>query len=167
MKQMWAPWRSAYILGQEEREKGCILCNRATCPEEEHEEQGVLYQSKHAYVMLNRYPYTGGHLMVVPNRHTADLNGLTRDEYVALSLLVRIATTKLGEAFHPQGFNIGMNLGRVAGAGIDEHLHMHIVPRFNGDTNFFPVMTDTRVIHQSLKDLYKTLAPLFADVTVD
>lgn len=161
MKHIWAPWRSAYILGTEEPEKGCILCNRATCEPDRMRELGVLFRSEQAYVMLNKFPYTGGHLMVVPNRHTADLDELPREEYLDLMELVRLSRRVLTRAFSPHGFNIGINLGRVAGAGIDDHLHVHLVPRWNGDNNFMPVLSDTRVVSQSLEAVYDALAPLF------
>ena len=163
MKHLWAPWRSAYILGTEAPEQGCILCNRARCSADDMRKMGVLYQGEQSFVMLNKFPYTGGHLMVVPKRHLSDPDDLTDAEYRDLMELVRTSTSLLRKAFSPQGFNIGMNLGRVAGAGIEDHIHWHLVPRWNGDNNFMPVLSDTRVVSQSLEDVYDTLLPLFRD----
>ena len=161
MKSIWAPWRSAYILGTDEPEPGCILCSRAHCGKGLQREMGVLFHSSHSYVMLNKFPYTGGHLMVVPNHHVADMDDLTEEEYLDLMNLVRTSVRLLRRAFSPHGFNVGINLGRVAGAGIDDHIHIHVVPRWNGDNNFMPVVADTRVVSQSLEAVYDALAPLF------
>jgi len=107
--------------------------------------------------MLNAFPYTNGHLMVAPIRHTADLSDLSDDELLAVAKLVRECVNLLRTAYHPDGFNIGVNMGRAAGAGIEDHIHWHIVPRWNGDTNFMPVLADVRVIPDSLENTYQTL----------
>ncbi len=181
MKRIWAPWRSAYVTGtvkeetskegtnkeggnsveKDMAEKGCVLCAHAEAPENEHRECGVIYQGDHCYVVLNRYPYTGGHIMIVPNRHVNDPSALDKTEYIELTLLVRDSIDKVREAFKPDAVNVGMNLGRSAGAGIDQHIHFHVVPRWNGDTNFMSVLSDTRVISQSLLEAYDILKPFF------
>lgn len=176
MKRIWAPWRSAYVTGKDEEgadkagknlvqkdktEQGCVLCAHAKAPGNEHKERGVIYQGDHCYVVLNRYPYTGGHIMIVPNRHVNDPSTLDKTEFIDFSLLVRDSIEKVREAFKPDAVNVGMNLGRSAGAGIDQHIHFHVVPRWNGDTNFMSVLTDTRVISQSLLEAYDILKPFF------
>jgi ATP adenylyltransferase len=163
MKRIWAPWRSAYVTATEEPEPGCVLCNRAKAPHEKHRELGILTVEEHAYVVQNRYPYTGGHLLVAPVRHVSTLLALEEPEYVALMLLLRKSIAKVEAAFAADGINVGMNLGRTAGAGIDRHCHFHIVPRWNGDTNFMSVLADVRVISQSLMETYDKLAPLFEE----
>jgi ATP adenylyltransferase len=114
----------------------------------------VLFRGEHAFAMLNAFPYTNGHLMVAPIRHTADMNELTDAELLEIARFVRQCVNLLQEAYHPDGFNIGVNLGRAAGAGIEDHIHWHIVPRWNGDTNFMPVLADVRVIPDSLENTY-------------
>ena len=163
MLHLWAPWRAGYILGTDEREDGCILCNRATAAPEDWKRLLVLGHTEHAFVMLNKYPYTGGHLMVVPKRHVSRPTELAPDEYEDLNGLLRRAISVLEDAFRPHGLNVGMNLGRVAGAGIHDHIHWHVVPRWNGDTNFMPVISDVRVVSQSLEAVYDALAPYFED----
>lgn len=157
MERLWAPWRTAYILGREPEEEGCVLCNRSKAPPSERRELGVLRVDSLAYVIQNRYPYNGGHLMVVPVRHASSPLDLDEEEYAALNELVRVALGALDEALAPHGYNIGMNLGRVAGAGIADHCHIHIVPRWNGDTNFMPVLGETKVISEALNATYDRL----------
>ena len=161
MLKIWAPWRAGYILGTDEEEEGCILCNRIQAPKEEWRRLGVLHRSEHAIVMLNKYPYTGGHVMVVPRRHVSRPYDLPDEEYVDLSDLLRTTIRILEDVLSPHGLNVGMNLGRVAGAGIDDHIHWHVVPRWAGDTNFMPVIADVRVVSQSLEQVYDTLLPAF------
>jgi ATP adenylyltransferase len=134
---------------------GCIFCD---FPAEERDEQRlIVLRGETAYIILNAFPYSNGHLMITPFRHTASLDELTDAELLEMHQLTRRAVNLLKAAFHPDAFNIGMNLGRVAGAGIADHLHMHVVPRWNGDTNFMPVIADTRVIPQSLQAVYQRL----------
>ena len=117
----------------------------------------ILHRGEHAFVMLNRYPYTNGHLMVAPFRHTGNMGDLSDAELLEVSQLVRDCVRWLTEAYHPQGFNIGVNMGRAAGAGIEDHLHWHIVPRWSGDTNFMSTVGETRVLAESLSDTYDRL----------
>ena len=117
----------------------------------------ILYRGEHAFIILNAYPYSNGHLMIVPYRHTASLQDIENQTSLEVMQLLQFGTQLLSAAFHPDGFNLGMNMGRVAGAGIADHLHWHIVPRWNGDTNFMPVLADVRVIPESLQVVYDRL----------
>lgn len=161
MERLWAPWRMEYI-DSADRTPGCILCD---FPAEGHDaERMILHRSELAYIILNKYPYSNGHLMVAPFRHTADLPGLTDSELLSMMRLVQVCVRILTVAAHPDGFNIGVNLGRVAGAGVADHVHMHVVPRWNGDTNFMPVIGDLRVIPESLRSVYDRLKLALAEV---
>lgn len=161
MKQLWAPWRMTYIRGENERpDDGCIFCVRDRQGEER--ERLILHRGEHAFVLMNKYPYTNGHLMVAPYRHSADPGELTAAEVMEMHRLLILGRDVLRQCIAPQGFNIGMNLGQVAGAGITDHLHQHIVPRWGGDTNFMPVFADVRVIPQHLEATYDLLAEGFA-----
>lgn len=145
-------------LGQGKSE-GCVLCIDCDCDKDR--ERLVLYRSPLALVMLNRYPYTNGHLMVAPLRHTGDMNSLNDQEMLDLFRVLKLCRNVLERETSPQGYNVGMNLGRVAGAGIDDHLHIHLVPRWNGDTNFMSVVSDLRVMPESLLATYDRLQPAF------
>ena len=158
MKYLWAPWRVEYIK-KATQEKGCILCLKPA--QDDDVANYILYRGKENFVMLNAYPYNSGHLMTPPYLHVADLEELTTDELHEHFEMVSRGTAVLKQVFQPAGFNIGMNLGRVAGAGIDKHLHSHVVPRWAGDTNFMPVIGDTRVINEALAETYKALAGRF------
>ncbi|MEW6778271.1 MAG: HIT domain-containing protein [Bdellovibrionota bacterium] len=155
-QKLWAPWRLAYIKNSDwKKPAGCILCTL----QEQADGPGnlILDRSALAYLIMNRFPYTNGHLMVVPKRHTADFASLTAEESADVMALLQKGTRALERAYRTHGFNIGMNLGRVAGAGIDEHLHFHIVPRWNGDTNFMPVLADVNVVNDHLETAYHGL----------
>ena len=141
MQHLWAPWRMAYI--GEEPAPGCIFCIKSA--EERDAENFIVHRGTHAFVMLNAFPYNSGHLMVAPYRHTAAFAELSRDELGDLMALAQQSLQALAHAYGPHGYNLGMNLGRIAGAGIADHLHLHVVPRWDGDTNFMPVIADTRV----------------------
>jgi ATP adenylyltransferase len=154
MKRLFAPWRMKYILDNN-KENGCIFCN---FPEENNDEKRfILARSKKCFIMLNAFPYNNGHLMVSPYRHIANYDDLSIEELVDIHVNVQKVIKMLKRVQNPQGFNVGLNLGKTAGAGFDEHLHIHIVPRWNGDTNFMPVLDDTRVIPQSLRETFRTL----------
>ncbi|MCX2970346.1 HIT domain-containing protein [Streptomyces sp. TRM70308] len=159
-QRLWTPHRMAYIQGENKpsgpgAEDGCPFC---VIPRKDDADGLVLARGEHVYAVLNLYPYTGGHCMVVPFRHVADYAGLTDPETAELALLTKRAMTALRTASGAQGFNVGMNLGAVAGAGIAAHLHQHIVPRWGGDTNFMPVVGHTRVLPQLLADTRRMLA---------
>ena len=157
MKILWAPWRMAYI-GAAKTDGGCIFC-QAT--EGDPRERLLLGTTGASLVMLNRYPYASGHLMVAPRRHAASLNDLPGDEHVDLAETLRGALASLEGVLHPEGFNLGMNLGAPAGAGVKDHLHWHIVPRWTGDTNFMPVLDDVRVMPEHLVATWERLRPAF------
>lgn len=157
MKRIWAPWRIQYIL--DKTPQGCIFCRKVKKGKEK--ENLLLYRNRFTLVMMNKFPYTCGHLLIAPTKHTSDLDTLSKDELGDLFLTLRRSIKLLGEVMKPHGFNVGMNLGRVAGAGIDGHLHLHIVPRWKGDTNFMPILNDSMVISESLFDTYDRLYSSF------
>ena len=157
MKRIWAPWRIEYILM--EKPEGCILCDKPK--EDKNKQNHILYRGNKNFIMLNSYPYNPGHLLVAPYRHIANLEELTEKERSEHFELVNRSVSVLRETFNPGGFNIGANIGKVAGAGIDDHFHSHIVPRWQGDTNFITVLTDVRVIPQALSETYQMLVGKF------
>jgi ATP adenylyltransferase len=153
MKTIWAPWRIDYVT--KEKEDGCIFCEK---PKEKDDRKNlILYRGESGFIILNRYPYSNGHLMSVPYRHTSELGELSNSERLELMNLT-IMCVEVLRIIKPDGFNVGMNLGRVAGAGIDDHLHFHVVPRWNGDTNFMPVIGDLKVMPEYLDQTYLRLA---------
>ncbi len=158
MDVLWAPWRMEYI-GAPKEERGCIFCN---APTGDARERLLLGTTPRSLVMLNRYPYQNGHLMVAPRRHTAELGALAAAEHADLAETLRRALAALASVFEPEGVNLGMNLGACAGAGVRDHLHWHIVPRWSGDTNFMPVVGDVRVMPEHLLATYDRLKPAFA-----
>lgn len=158
MKVLWAPWRMEYILADKE-EGACIFCPGA---DRSHDEARlILYAGTRTMVLMNRYPYNNGHLLVAPSRHVSGLDDLDREETRDLMAMVRRSIGALKAVMSPEGFNVGLNLGRVAGAGMEEHLHFHIVPRWNGDTNLMTVVGDVRVIPEHLRQTYEKLRPHF------
>ncbi len=154
---LWAPWRMAYIKSHGER-RGCVFCEAPSMGM--NPESLVVYRGAGNYIILNKYPYNSGHLMVVPYRHVSRLEDLTLEELAEMMLLVKASVKALRKAYKPHGFNIGMNLGEAAGAGIAEHLHMHIVPRWVGDTNYMTITAGAKVIPQSLEEAWTVLKPL-------
>jgi len=159
---LWAPWRLAYV-EKDERGDGCIFCDKPRLEGDgERRESLVLYSNEHASVIMNRYPYANAHLMVAPREHTADFVRLPVDAAASLSAVLQKAVAVLDKAYSPQGFNVGLNLGRSAGAGIDDHIHWHVVPRWEGDTNFMPMLADCRVLPEHIDEAYERLLPLFA-----
>jgi ATP adenylyltransferase len=154
MDRIWAPWRMSYIKAISSAE-GCVFCTAWNT--EEDREKLVLERTEHSLIMLNRFPYTNGHMMAVPERHTSDLDELSDVEMLDLMKSVRRAKNLLQKVARPDGFNIGINLGRGAGAGIEDHLHIHIVPRWIGDSNFMTVVGDIRVIPEGLMITYDML----------
>ena len=153
MKTLWAPWRIDYITGQ--KEEGCVFCDN---PKEGNDKKNlILYKGETSFIIMNRYPYSNGHLMAVPYRHTNNMSELNDKERLELMNLTAKCIEIL-KVMNPDGFNVGMNLGTAGGAGIDDHLHFHIVPRWNGDTNFMPLIADVKVMPEYLEDTYKTLS---------
>ena len=157
VERLWAPWRENFILGR--KEKGCIFCKRLQGKKDA--QNYILRRGQNCFVIMNLYPYNTGHLMVVPNRHVGKMDKLTEAESLELMTASARSVTALKRALKPQGFNLGMNLERTAGAGIADHLHIHVVPRWNGDANFMPVLAQTKVLSLSLKSVYNKLKKYF------
>ena len=165
MDRLWSPWRLPYILSGGEA-RGCIFCDPSTSsgePDQALFDQSSLtvFRGKTCYVILNLYPYNNGHLMVVPNRHIPSLAAATHEELCELIELTRLSEVALTEAYNPHGINMGINLGKPAGAGVLDHVHMHVVPRWSGDTNFMTVVGETRVLPEELPDTAEKLRPIF------
>jgi ATP adenylyltransferase len=157
MKYLWAPWRMEYI--EMEKPKGCILCEK---PEQNKDtENYILYRGSKNFIILNIYPYNPGHLMVAPYRHVATLDELTSEERHELFDIVSRSVEILRGELNPQGFNIGINIGRVAGAGIEDHIHTHIVPRWQGDSNYMTIISDIKVVPEALAKTYQKLKEKF------
>lgn len=156
MKKLWAPWRMKYITGETGKEsKGCIFCLKPK--EKKDKDNFILIRGKRAFVMMNIFPYNNGHLMIAPYRHVGNFASLNDEELLEMMHLAQACQNAMKKAMKPQGFNLGFNLGRVAGAGIEDHLHLHLVPRWNGDTNFMPVLADTKIVSEALDDTFKKL----------
>jgi ATP adenylyltransferase len=158
MKNLWAAWRRDFILGP--KEQGCVFCNRIK--KRSDRENLILFRGRRVFVIMNKYPYNGGHLLIVPKNHKADLEQLTVTESNDLFNLTRKSVEILKNSMPADGFNIGMNLGAIAGAGVKEHLHIHVVPRFTGDTSYMVVTSDVKIQSISLHEIYDMLKPRFA-----
>jgi len=156
--QLWAPWRME-LVSKGEPPSGCIFCELPL--ERDDRKNLILGRTGRTFAMLNKYPYNNGHLMVIPRQHASDVHALSEVDYQELSEMLRVALRLVGRGYAPHGANLGMNLGRVAGAGIADHLHWHVVPRWGGDTNFMPVLTDTKVMVEHLNASWERLRPLF------
>jgi ATP adenylyltransferase len=164
MKHLWAPWRMTYLTCKEEMAKDCcVFCVRDIVGEDR--KRLILHRGQHTFIIMNKYPYTNGHLLIAPYRHIADIVDLAAEETAEMHELLVLCRKVLQDCLHPQGFNIGINLGPIAGAGLADHLHMHIVPRWQGDTNFMPVFADVRVIPQHLEETYAILSAAFERYT--
>lgn len=162
MKRLWAPWRMEYILGP--KPGHCIFCSE---PGEDADHKNyILYRDRLCYVIMNIYPYNNGHIMVIPYQHVEDLESLPDDTLAEMMVLARESCAILRGASRPHGFNVGINIGAAAGAGIKEHLHLHIVPRWENDTNFMAVIDDARVMPQHLRESYDLLLPGFKELAV-
>jgi len=157
MEKLWAPWRKEFISGK--KEKGCIFCNKLK--EKKDKKNLVLFRGKLSFVVMNKYPYNSGHLMVAPYRHTGKLEELKHEELSDLARLTQKCVMILKKTMKPHGFNLGMNLQKISGAGVADHLHLHIVPRWTGDTNFMPAIAGANVLPEHLRDTYAKLAPGF------
>jgi ATP adenylyltransferase len=155
MDYLWSPWRYRYI-STADRVPGCIFCTAAS--EQKDEENLVAFRGRHNFVILNRYPYTSGHLMIVPYAHVATLGELPDETLSEMALLTRDAEKQLRAIYHPEGLNVGMNIGKCAGAGIAGHVHTHVVPRWTGDSNFMSVVGETRVLPEALEDTYRKIS---------
>jgi ATP adenylyltransferase len=157
MENIWAPWRKEFILSK--KKENCFFCT--AIKDNQDRKNLVLYRGKECFCILNKYPYNSGHLMVAPKMHKGDLSKLNDSEMLELLTLTRDAKNILTKKLKPEGFNLGINFGKVAGAGVENHIHLHLVPRWKGDTNFMPVIAETKVIPQSLEDLYLELKDYF------
>lgn len=160
MKQLWAPWRSVYFDTPKNDE--CIFC---AAHHNKLDHGQVLYAGSTSVVMINKYPYNSGHLLIAPVNHTGKVEDISDAEGADMHRLLRLSVSALTSAFKPQGFNIGMNIGSAAGAGIVGHLHTHVVPRWNGDNNFMPVLAEVRVMPEHLDEIYRKLKPFFDEIS--
>lgn len=158
MERLCTPWRFAYVTGRK-KEDGCVFCNRLDCDDQENQ---VLHRGQFWYLIMNRYPYNGGHMLCVLNRHKPMLTDCTAEELAEMGVLLRVMEAALMEAFQPDGINCGYNGGSSAGAGIPDHLHVHMLPRWSGDTNFMSTIADTRVMPLTLEKSYEMLLPVVA-----
>jgi ATP adenylyltransferase len=154
LKRLWAPWRLEYIQSADEQD-GCVFCRAR---DSDDAEALVVQRGRDAFVVLNKYPYASGHLMVAPYRHEGEFGDLTSEEAAEIHRLASAGLGALAETMRPQGFNLGWNLGRIAGAGVADHVHLHVVPRWAGDTNFMPVLADVKVLPEALEDSRLKLA---------
>ena len=159
---LWAPWRIDYLKSLDEctdssRAAGCFLCDYRDAPPDQDRTNLLLWRTANCLVLLNRFPYTAGHLLIAPTAHAATMDAFDADTLLEMMLLARDAQTVLSRTIKPHGFNIGININRCAGAGLPDHIHLHLVPRWDGDTNFMDVTADIRVISQALTDLYDEL----------
>ncbi|WP_297887384.1 HIT domain-containing protein [Sulfurihydrogenibium sp.] len=161
MERLYSPWRSQYIEGLSKSD-GCFLCN--AFKENDDEKNLILYRGKNAFIIMNLFPYNAGHLMVCPNEHIGDFTKIDEETMCEISLLTQKMVKLLKKVLNPDGFNIGYNIGKSAGAGLETHIHNHVVPRWNGDTNFMPVLGEVRVISQDLKEIYQKLKEGLKDV---
>jgi len=157
MDRLWSPWRLEYITGSKP-DAGCVFCD---APRPSHPDSLIVYEGSTGYIILNKFPYNNGHLMSVPYRHVDSLGALQSDELQELAVMTRLSEAALLEAYKPQGINVGINLGRAAGAGILEHIHIHAVPRWIGDSNFMTAIGETRVLPEDLESSAKKLRPIF------
>jgi len=153
MRRLWAPWRMKYLTAG--KPNGCIFCEKAA--ENRDRENLILYRGENGFILLNLYPYTNGHLMVAPYQHVPSIEGVSLPVLADLMSLVQKSLAILRHAMHPDAFNVGINIGTAAGAGIIEHVHIHIVPRWQGDTSFMPVLAETRVVPDFLENTYDLL----------
>ncbi|HZU13570.1 MAG TPA: HIT domain-containing protein [Chloroflexota bacterium] len=163
MEQLWAPWRMHYIQSGDEA-TGCLFCEAASAADERHY---VVHRGLQCLVMLNLYPYNSGHLMVAPYQHTGEIAALRPEVGADVFHTAQLAVRVLDEVMHPQGFNLGVNQGEPAGAGIADHIHLHVVPRWGGDTNFMPVLADTKVMPELLVTTAERLRPVFQRLSAE
>lgn len=163
MEILWAPWRRTYVENVDKIE-GCFLCHAIKQPPEKWREVLLLYKGKKAFIILNKYPYNTGHLMIVPKEHIGDYTLLDEETALEIHKLLILTLKALKKEYKPHGFNVGCNFGRAAGAGLEEHIHLHVVPRWNGDTNFMPVLSKTKVISEDLYSTYDRIKKALEEV---
>jgi ATP adenylyltransferase len=157
VENLWTPWRIEYI--EKHKDDECFFCKYIK--EDDDKKNKVLFRSKYSFIVMNIFPYNSGHLMVAPYRHTGNFLEIKEEELSDIMRLTQICVAVLKEVLNPEGFNIGINIGRVAGAGVEGHIHIHIVPRWNGDTNFMPVLADVKTIPEHIERTYERLKPFF------
>lgn len=162
MKRLWAPWRMEYILSRE-KHKTCLFCDISSEKTTRDRKNLILYRSRHCFVVMNRYPYNNGHVMVVPYLHTPTFEGLSDDDLFDFIKTVSRSVDVLKRRLNPDGFNLGLNFGKIAGAGMESHMHMHIVPRWTGDTDSMPIISETRVMPEHLNRTYTKLKKFFKE----
>ncbi len=160
MERLWAPWRVEYF--KIEKYKGCFLCDYPKMDKDD--ETFIVWRGKNVFIILNRFPYNSGHVLIAPYRHVSDLSELTKDEVLELHYASTLIMKAIKQEFRPHGFNVGLNLGKAAGASIYDHLHLHVVPRWDGDTNFMPVIADTKVVSEGLEETYKRLKKAISEI---
>ena len=166
MERLWTPWRAEFVTGQTRGAAGsqdrpaCFLCENPALGNDAG--ALILHRARHAYILLNLYPYNSGHLMIAPYAHVGEMEALSPETGREIWALAQLSVGVLKDEYTPDGFNLGMNLGRLAGAGVPDHLHLHVVPRWGGDTNFLPVVGETKVLPESLEQTYGRLRPLFS-----
>ena len=160
MRFLWAPWRMKYIL--ERKREGCIFCEKPV--EGKDRKNLILHRATYAFVMMNRFPYNNGHVMVVPNRHSFGIEELGTEEATEVFALLKLTIRVLKKVLHPHGFNVGINIGMAAGAG-EDHIHIHVVPRWNGDTNFMPILGEAKVVPHYLEETFRTLYGAFKNLS--
>lgn len=158
MDHLWTPWRMPYLQGEEPLPDECLFCTK---PQELDAEAHIVHRGKLTYVILNRFPYNNGHLMIAPYAHVATLEDLETETAAELMSLTQLSMSVLREAYQPEGFNVGANIGSAAGAGVADHVHIHVVPRWTGDTNYMTTVAKTRVIPEWMDQMYRRLRPLF------
>ena len=158
MKVLWAPWRMEYI-GSDDKEEGCIFCPGHDRSHDE--ERLILDLGRQSILLMNRFPYINGHLLIAPLRHVSSMDALSSEETLEIMNMISKAMAALKAVMHTEGFNVGLNIGKAAGAGVEDHIHFHIVPRWNGDTNFMTICGETRVIPEHIKTTYRKLLPFF------
>ena len=161
MENMWAPWRMEYVSTSSSKTKGCVFCN---VQKEDDKKNHIVFRGKHCFVILNKFPYNNGHIMIVPFNHTNDLLKLSSEEQSECTQLINKSIMVLRNVFNPHAINMGMNMGKAAGAGIEEHIHYHILPRWDGDTNFMPVIAGVKVISESLDATYDKMSKVFSEL---
>lgn len=154
MESLYAPWRTQYVSRQDKKIEGCVFCHIVNNPSDD-EKLGVIYKQKDFFVVMNKYPYSAGHFMIIPNIHTNDLVELNSNTWMKMNLFAQQGVKMLKDILNAQGVNIGMNIGKVSGAGIAEHIHLHLVPRWEGDTNFITTLNDTRVYSSDFDKIYR------------
>ena len=160
MNKLWAPWRIEYVSAP--TEEGCIFCDKSK--DDQERENLILHRGRHAFVLMNLYPYNNGHLMIAPYEHTSDPIGLEENVLNEIMTIANNSMSILSETLKTDGFNFGANIGKAGGAGIEEHIHYHIVPRWNGDTNFMPVVGNSKVMVEGLLETYDKIKPMFASI---